>query len=62
MPRENGKHDDGKSARVSVSLTAEQHATLTEIARDHRVSLAWVVRAAVEEYITKQAPLFRKEL
>jgi len=62
VPHNDDQHDNGKSIRISVSLPSDQHATLVEIAHDHKVSLAWVVRAAVEEYLANQAPLFLKEL
>jgi predicted DNA-binding protein len=51
-----------KSAhRLSVSLTAEQHDQLARIAEQHRVSIAWVVREAIERLLTEPAPLFRAE-
>lgn len=45
--------------RLSVSLTADQHNQLTRIAHDHRVSVAWVVREAIERLLNEPAPLFR---
>jgi len=47
-----------KSIRVSVSLPVDQHTALAEIAKENRASLAWVVRAAVDKYLSDKAPLF----
>lgn len=43
--------------RVSVSLPHGLHAELERIARDKKVSLAWVVRDAAEKYVADQWPL-----
>ena len=45
--------------RLSVSLTIEQRDQLAQIAHDHRVSIAWVVREAIERLLKEPAPLFR---
>lgn len=42
------------SIRASISFPAELYATLEAIAKQKRVSLAWVVRDAAEGYITHQ--------
>lgn len=55
----NAESADKPIHRLSVSLTAEQHDQLTRIAHDHRVSIAWVVREAIERLINEPAPLFR---
>lgn len=47
-----------KATRVSVSLPPEVARTLQDIARQRRVSLAWVVRDAAERYLAEQWPLF----
>lgn len=52
--------DDARKPRVSVSLDPADHAALKRIAEERRVSLAWVVREAVSEYISQRAPLFRR--
>lgn len=44
--------------RVSVSLTEDQHEFLSALAERKRVSLAWVVRDAVERLIAHESPLF----
>ena len=37
--------------RQSVSLTEEQHRQLSEIARQNRVSVAWVIREAIDRLL-----------
>ena len=51
------KDADGP-VRVSVSLDVKDHADLKVIAKDMRVSLAWVVRDAVSDYLDARNPLF----
>lgn len=46
------------STRVSVSLSQELHHTLQAIAKQKKVSVAWVVRDATETYVAEQWPLF----
>jgi hypothetical protein len=46
-----------RTVRASVSFPEDQYAELERIALDKRVSLAWVVREAVEAYLVKQWPL-----
>jgi predicted transcriptional regulator len=42
---------------MSVSLPSSLHAELERIARDKKVSLAWVMREAAEKYVANQWPL-----
>lgn len=44
--------------RASVSFPPELYATLERIAKDKKVSVAWVVREAAEKYVGDQWPLF----
>jgi metal-responsive CopG/Arc/MetJ family transcriptional regulator len=50
----------GKSPmpRVSVSLPTDVHSTLEQIAQEKKVSVAWVVREAVDKYLADKWPLF----
>ena len=41
------------SVRASISFPPDLHKRLEEIAMDKKVSLAWVVRDAVEQYVAK---------
>jgi predicted transcriptional regulator len=54
------KETAGKShmPRVSVSLPPDVHATLEQIAQEKKVSVAWVMRDAAEQYIAAKWPLF----
>ncbi|MDR1934444.1 MAG: ribbon-helix-helix domain-containing protein [Candidatus Accumulibacter sp.] len=46
-----------KSIRASVSFPSDLYETLEKIARDKKVSVAWVVRDASEKYVNEQWPL-----
>lgn len=46
--------------RASISFPPELYQTLEKIARQKKVSLAWVVRDAAEKYIEEKWPLFAK--
>lgn len=50
-------NDDKSGFRLSVSLSAEQHRELNEIARKNRVSVAWVVREAINRLLKDDMPL-----
>jgi len=47
-----------KMSRASVIFPPELYATLERIAREKKVSVAWVVREAAEKYVDDQWPLF----
>jgi hypothetical protein len=47
-----------QATRVSVSFTPDQYEGLTSEARRRRVSVAWVVRDAVYQYLNAESPLF----
>lgn len=55
-----GRKPSGKprSARASASLPPDIYQTLQDIAREKKVSVAWVIRDAAERYIAEQWPLF----
>ncbi|MGH9325368.1 MAG: CopG family transcriptional regulator [Terriglobia bacterium] len=46
--------------RASISFPLDVYQTLDVIARQKKVSLAWVVREATEQYIAGKWPLFAK--
>jgi predicted transcriptional regulator len=52
MPKESAP------VRASISFPSDVYRTLEQIARRKKVSLAWVVREAAEQYVESQAPLF----
>lgn len=49
-----------KSIRTTVSLPAQDYRELERIAVQRKVSVAWVIRAAVDCYLAEQSPLFRR--
>ncbi len=59
----------GKSARkkkagmvrASSSYPRELYRLLEEIAREKKVSIAWVMRDAAEKYVNERWPLFGKD-
>jgi predicted DNA-binding ribbon-helix-helix protein len=55
-----GKTEDASvgAVRASISFPREVYETLEKIARQKKVSLAWVVREAAEKYIADKWPLF----
>ncbi len=51
------KPSEGSSVRATISFPSEIYKTLEDIAREKKVSLAWVVREASEQYIADKWPL-----
>jgi predicted DNA-binding protein len=45
--------------RATISFPPEVYETLEGIAKEKKVSLAWVVREAAEKYIEDKWPLFK---
>ena len=57
----NGKKVKGQSPvaiRASISFPPDVYESLESIAKEKKVSLAWVVREAAEQYIGGRWPLF----
>ena len=62
------KKEDGKKmkaqspaqVRATISFPPEVYETLEVIAKEKKVSLAWVVREAAEKYIADKWPLFAR--
>lgn len=50
------------SVRATISFPSELYQTLEEIARQKKVSLAWVVRDAAEQYVSDKWPLFKGQV
>lgn len=57
------KRQDGraKSTRTSVSLSDTDYQYVAKIAAQKKVSIAWVIREAVERYLEANEPLFNPE-
>jgi len=48
------------AVRASISFPSDIYETLDIIAKQKKVSLAWVVREAAEKYIGEKWPLFSR--
>lgn len=48
--------------RASVSFPRELYHTIEQIAKQKKVSVAWVVRDATEKYVADQWPLLENRL
>jgi metal-responsive CopG/Arc/MetJ family transcriptional regulator len=59
VPKEAKQEADRSSVRTSVSLPQKSYREVERIAQRNRVSIAWVIREAVEQYVTEEAPLLR---
>lgn len=46
-----------KSTRLTISFPRDQYDLLERIAKDKKVSVAWVTRDAVDKYLAQQWPL-----
>jgi predicted DNA-binding protein len=53
------KRQSAAAVRASISFPAEIYETLEGIAKEKKVSLAWVVREAAEKYIADKWPLLK---
>jgi len=49
------------SVRASISFPSNIYEALETLAKQKKVSLAWVVREASEKYIAEQKPAVRKQ-
>jgi predicted DNA-binding protein len=55
------KAESAPQVRATISFPPDVYETLENIAKEKKVSLAWVVREAAEKYIGDKWPLFAKE-
>jgi predicted DNA-binding protein len=49
------------TVRASISFPPDVYETLEVIAKEKKVSLAWVVREAAEKYIADKWPLLKEQ-
>jgi hypothetical protein len=66
MKRKKGERRSTKNrspslVRASINFPPDLYETLEEIAQQKKVSLAWVVRDAAEQYLAGKWPLFGKQ-
>jgi predicted DNA-binding protein len=52
------KLQSSAQVRATISFPPDLYETLEKIAKQKKVSLAWVVREAAEKYVDEQWPLF----
>lgn len=62
LTRTGARERANRVIRASISFPAELYDSLEEIARQKKVSLAWVVRDAAERYVAEKWPLFRQRV
>lgn len=62
MAARRGRKPTGKprAARASASLPPDIYRTLQDIAKQKKVSVAWVIRDAAEKYVAEQWPLLER--
>jgi metal-responsive CopG/Arc/MetJ family transcriptional regulator len=53
------KAESTPAVRASISFPPDLYGTLEEIAKQKKVSLAWVVRDAAEKYVADQEPFLK---
>ena len=49
------------TVRATISFPPDLYETLEDLAKEKKVSLAWVVRDAAEKYVADQKPAARKQ-
>jgi metal-responsive CopG/Arc/MetJ family transcriptional regulator len=52
---------EAAAVRATISFPPDLYKSLEEIAKQKKVSLAWVVRDAAEQYLAEKWPLFAKQ-
>jgi metal-responsive CopG/Arc/MetJ family transcriptional regulator len=60
--KENRRMKSTSALRASVSFPPDLYHTIEQLAKQKKVSVAWVIRDAAEKYIAEQWPLFEKTL
>lgn len=62
MTEKRGRKPTGKprATRASASLPPDIYSALQELAKQKKVSVAWVIRDAAEKYIADQWPLLEE--
>ena len=57
-----GKEENKRATRITVSLPPESYDGLVRVAKNKKVSAAWVVREAVDKYLAGDLPLIYSAL
>lgn len=61
VPPSSDSGEGPKSVRATITFSDEQYRELERLAEQKKVSVAWVVRDAVDHYIAEQWPLLERE-
>ena len=63
MATKRGRKPTGRppATRATTSLPPDIYETLRDIAKQKKVSVAWVIRDAAEKYIADEWPLLRNQ-
>ena len=59
--RQSMKPEGAAAVRASISFPPDVYEVLEQLAKQKKVSLAWIVRDAVERYIAEQQELSEPE-
>jgi predicted DNA-binding protein len=54
------REGEQRTVRASVTFPVEVYRTLEQIAKEKKVSVAWIVRDATEKYVEDKWPLFAR--
>lgn len=55
------KDKEAKTTRATFTVDTGDMAELEAIAQHRRVSVAWVIRDCIKQYLTDRAPLFSRQ-
>lgn len=63
MAEKRGRKPSGspRPTRTSASLPPALYSTLQDLAKQKKVSVAWVIRDAIEKYVADQWPLLGRD-
>jgi metal-responsive CopG/Arc/MetJ family transcriptional regulator len=60
-PKQPKKAKPASPLRISVTFPPDLYRTLEQIAKQKKVSVAWIVRDAAEKYVADQWPLLQSQ-
>ncbi|QDT11305.1 ribbon-helix-helix domain-containing protein [Planctomycetes bacterium K23_9] len=57
----NATSRDKRKVRTSVGIDPDDYRELEAMARKHRVSMSWMIREAVKQYLKNKRPLLSRD-
>jgi hypothetical protein len=57
-PKKSDPEQSPSTHRLTISIPTETHDSVIQLAQKKRVSAAWIIREALEEYLHQDIPLF----